>query len=158
MIKLIRTNSTNLFYKTLVKLLDEELAIVDGADHAFYSQFNKSDEIRYVIVATQNDSPVGCGAIKEYNTKTMEIKRMFVVPAARNKGIASEILAGLEDWARELSCTKCVLETGKRQPDAIGLYMKNGYRQIPNYGQYTGVENSVCFSKELIKISEKSDK
>ena len=55
----------------------------------------------------------------------------------------------LEKWARELSCTRCILETGKRQPEAIGLYKRNGYRLIPNYGQYAAVENSVCFEKEL---------
>jgi GNAT superfamily N-acetyltransferase len=74
---------------------------------------------------------------------------MFVSPGSRNKGIASKILSELENWASELSYTKCVLETGKRQPEAVGLYKKNGYKLIPNYGQYTGVENSVCFEKEL---------
>jgi GNAT superfamily N-acetyltransferase len=59
------------------------------------------------------------------------------------------ILAELEKWAGELSCTKCILETGKRQPDAIGLYKKNGYKPVPNYGQYAGVENSVCFEKVI---------
>jgi putative acetyltransferase len=74
---------------------------------------------------------------------------MYVPPGYRKKGIATTILAELENWARELSCTRCVLETGKRQPEAIGLYKRNGYRLIPNYGQYAGVENSVCFGKEL---------
>jgi len=55
----------------------------------------------------------------------------------------------LEHWAVELGYKKCVLETGKRQPDAIALYTKQGYESIPNYGQYMGMENSVCFEKEL---------
>ena len=58
-----------------------------------------------------------------------------------------EILAELETWAAELSFAKCILETGKRQPEAIGLYKKNGYKLIPNYGQYAEIENSVCFEK-----------
>lgn len=74
---------------------------------------------------------------------------MFVPTERRKKGIASAILNELENWAAELSFTKCILETGKRQPEAIGLYKKNGYKQIPNYGQYASVENSVCFRKEL---------
>ena len=146
---IIRTNSDNRDFIELVKLLDAELAIADGEDHVFYSQFNKIDKIRYVILAYENEKPVGCGAIKDYGENAMEIKRMFVSPARRNKGIASKILSELEIWASELSYNKCILETGKRQPDAIGLYKKNGYKRIPNYRQYTGVENSVCFEKEI---------
>jgi len=74
---------------------------------------------------------------------------MYVIPEKRNKGFASEVLKELENWALELSYNKCILETGKRQPEAISLYKKNGYSNIPNYGQYSGVENSVCFQKVL---------
>jgi hypothetical protein len=59
----------------------------------------------------------------------------------------------LENWAGELSYAKCILETGKRQPEAIGLYKKNGYKLIPNYGQYAEAENSLCFEKELKKLN-----
>jgi putative acetyltransferase len=59
------------------------------------------------------------------------------------------VLKALEDWAKELGYHKCILETGKRQPDAIALYQKNGYSIMPNYGQYQGVTNSVCFEKQL---------
>ena len=149
MITILRTNSDNSFFRDLVRLLDTELAIVDGKDHSFYSQFNKIDKIRYVVVAFENDMPVGCGAIKEYTKDTMEIKRMYVAPQFRKKGIASEILSELEKWAGELSCGRYTLETGKRQPEAIGLYKKSGYKVISNYGQYAGVENSVCFEKNL---------
>jgi GNAT superfamily N-acetyltransferase len=149
MINILRTNSKNHDFIKLVKLLDEGLAIVDGDDHSFYSQFNKIDNIRYVVVAYENKKPVGCGAIKEFEPGTMEVKRMFVSPEVRKKGIASKILNELEIWSLELSCSKCILETGKRQPEAIGLYKKNGYIQIPNYGQYAFVENSVCFDKRL---------
>jgi GNAT superfamily N-acetyltransferase len=132
-----------------VKELDADLKIRDGEDHAFYSQYNKSDNIKYVIVAYGNDTPVGCGAIKEYAPDTMEIKRMYVLPSKRGQGIASIILIELENWASELGYKKCVLETGKKQPEAIRLYTKNGYTLIPNYGQYIGMENSVCYEKEL---------
>ena len=115
----------------------------------FYSQFNKIDKIKYVVLVYDNNIPTGCGAIKEFGKDVMEVKRMFVSPGKRNMGFATMILTELENWAGELSCTKCILETGKRQPDAIGLYKKNGYKPIPNYGQYEGVENSVCFEKEL---------
>jgi GNAT superfamily N-acetyltransferase len=74
---------------------------------------------------------------------------MYTRPGARGKGIASLVLAELERWAGELSYGRCVLETGKRQPEAIALYKKRGYTSIPNYGQYIGVDNSVCFEKEI---------
>ena len=147
--KIMRTNSDNPDFVGLVKLLDAHLAERDGADHSFYAQFNKIDRIRHVVLAYENGTPLGCGAIKEYEAGTMEVKRMYVPPAHRKKGVATTVLAELERWARELSCTRCILETGKRQPEAIGLYKRNGYRLIPNYGQYAAVENSVCFEKGL---------
>ena len=79
----------------------------------------------------------------------MEVKRMYTIPASRGKGVAGKVLTELEKWATELSYKKCVLETGKRQPEAIELYKKNGYKLISNYGQYAGIENSVYFEKEM---------
>jgi putative acetyltransferase len=150
MTRLLRTDSENKDFIELVRALDADLAKRDGADHSFYSQFNKIAKIKFVIVLYENDTPVGCGAIKEYDTATMEIKRMYVTPENRGKGIASLVLTELENWATEMLYKKCVLETGKRQPEAIRLYTSNGYRQIPNYGQYENVENSLCFEKRLL--------
>ena len=150
MISIVRTNSTEPNFLNLVRMLDAELAIRDGDDHAFYSQFNTLEKIRHVVLAYSEGEPAGCGAIKEYSAGTMEIKRMFVVADHRRKGIAAKILSELERWAAELSFSKCILETGKKQPEAIELYKKNGYKPIPNYGQYTGVENSVCFEKKIL--------
>ena len=149
MIEILRTDSTNHDFIELVKYLDAYLAVIDGDDHLFYSQFNAVDEIKHVVVAYKNDKPFGCGAIKKFTKNTMEIKRMYTSPEGRGKGIATRILAELETWATELSFEKCVLETGKRQTDALGLYKKNGYIIIPNYGQYAGLESSVCFEKEI---------
>jgi GNAT superfamily N-acetyltransferase len=87
--------------------------------------------------------------MKEFSPNIMEVKRMYTLPECRGKGIAAKILNELEKWATELSCKKCVLETGKKQPEAVALYKKNGYKLIPNYGQYAGIENSLCFEKEL---------
>jgi putative acetyltransferase len=150
MVQFIRTNSGNNDFQKLVSELDKDLAIRDGPDHAFYAQFNTTSAIKQVIVAYDNDLPVGCGAIREYSPGTMEVKRMYVPPAFRGKGIASRILQHLEDWSAELNYTKCILETGKNQPEAIALYKKNGYSIIPNYGQYKNIDNSVCFEKELM--------
>lgn len=147
MLNLVRTNSSNSDFVSLVKLLDADLAIRDGEEHSFYAQYNKINMINHVIVAYQNDKAVSCGAIKEFSPKVMEIKRMFTIPENRGMGIASRLLAQLEEWAREMHFEKCILETGKAQPEAIALYTKNGYSIITNYGQYAGIENSICFEK-----------
>jgi GNAT superfamily N-acetyltransferase len=149
MIRIIRTNSDNQDFIGLVKHLDADLAERDGEDHSFYAQFNKIDKIKHVVVAYENDQPVGCGAIKEYAPDTMEVKRMYTSPESRGKGIASKVLRELEVWAAELSYGTCILETGKKQPEAIGLYKENGYQVIPNYGQYAETENSLCFEKHI---------
>jgi len=147
MIVLKRTSSDDKDFQRLVEELDKDLAIRDGEDHSFFAQFNKIDLIKHVVVAYDSEEPVGCGAIKEYADNTMEVKRMFVPLEKRSKGIASLVLGELEVWAKELNFTKCILETGKKQPEAIKLYLKNDYRIIPNYGQYADVESSVCFEK-----------
>lgn len=149
MITITRTTSENLDFVKLVAALDKELAIIDGDDHAFYSQYNKIDKIQHAIVAYKGDVPVGCGAIKQFDPNSMEVKRMYVNPEGRNMGTATIILKDLEMWASELGYKKCLLETGKRQEDAVALYTKNAYKVITNYGQYEGVENSVCFEKVL---------
>ena len=147
MINLLRTDSDNTDFRELVALLDADLAIRDGAEHSFYAQFNKIDAIRHVVVAYENETAVGGGAFREYEPQTAEIKRMFVRPENRGQGIAGEILAELENRAKELNFTEYILETGKKQPEAIRLYQKSGYEIIPSYGQYLNVENSVCMRK-----------
>ena len=149
MIIIVRTDSDNPDFISLVKQLDTHLAERDGADHAFYSQYNKIDKIRHAVVLVDDGKPVACGAMKEYSPIAMEVKRMFTEPETRGKGLATIVLTELEKWATELSYQKCVLETGKRQPEAIELYKKNGYKLISNYGQYVGIDNSVCFEKDL---------
>jgi putative acetyltransferase len=149
MIKIIRTNSSSPDFLQLVQALDHFLAILDGDDHAFYAQFNKVDALQNAMVAYEGEKAAGCGAFKKMDEATVEIKRMYVDESCRNKGIATQVLLALEDWAKELGYTRCILETGIRQPDAIALYQKNGYRVIDNYGQYAGVETSVCFEKIL---------
>lgn len=149
MITLTRTDSNNKDFIALVKLLDAELAELDGEEHAFYAELNKTHNLKQVIVGYEDDKPIACGAIREYSPTITEVKRMYTLPEHRGKGIATKILAALEKWAFELTYQKCILETGKRQPDAINLYKKNGYKIIPSYGKYLQMENSVCFEKEI---------
>lgn len=146
---LLHTDSSNPDFMTLVALLDQDLAIRDGAEHSFYAQFNKTDKINHALVAYLDHKPVACGAIRAYGTDAMEVKRMFVLPEYRGQGIAGIVLAELETWTAELGYSRCILETGKKQPEAIRLYQKSGYETTPNYGPYAGVENSVCMEKWL---------
>jgi len=146
---LIRTSSDNPDFKEMVTLLDKDLAIRDGDEHAFYAQFNKVDAINEVVVAYQKETPVACGAIKPFSETAAEIKRMFVHPDYRKQGIAAKVLTELEKWTEELGFIECVLETGKKQPEAIALYQKAGYHITPNYGQYIGVDNSICMAKPI---------
>ncbi len=150
MTQLLRTDSTHADFVELVRHLDADLRVRDGEDHSFYAQFNKIDKIRHVVVAYRDGQAVGCGAIKEYAPERAEVKRMYVAPAYRGRGVATQVLSELERWARELSYATCILETGVNQPEAVGLYGKNGYRVIPNYGQYEGVATSICFEKAIL--------
>jgi GNAT superfamily N-acetyltransferase len=144
-----RTTSDDADFQALVVLLDRDLAIRDGDEHDFYHQFNKIDALKNVVVAYIDNIAVGCGAFKEYESGTVEIKRMYTLPEHRGKRIAAKVLTELEQWAAQLNYTTCILETGKKQPEAIRLYVRSGYTLIPNYGQYANVENSVCMRKEL---------
>ena len=148
--KIIRTTPDNGDFRYLVNQLDCDLAIRDGKDHSFYAQFNKSTGINHALVAYADGTPAGIGALRPYNADTVEIKRMFVIPQYRGLGVAILILAELEAWARELNFKSCILETGKKQPEAIGLYNKSGYQRIPNFGPYINIDNSVCMKKEIV--------
>jgi putative acetyltransferase len=147
----IRTTSENIDFQNLVVLLDEVLKIKDGEDHDFYAQHNTLDKIKHVVVCYQDDVAIGCGAFKKLDSNTVEIKRMFVHPDYRGKGIASTVLNELELWASEFNYTNFILETGKNNPEAIALYHKSGYEIIPNYGQYQNIDTSVCLKKTFNK-------
>lgn len=147
--RILRTDSSNTDFRALVALLDEDLALRDGEDNAFYAQFNGIAVLKHCVVYYKNGIALGCGALKRFDANSMEVKRMFVSPEVRGKGIASLLLVALENWAKELGYEQCVLETGLRQPEAIALYKKNKYNIIPNYPPYVGVANSVCFRKVL---------
>ena len=150
MINLVRTDADNSHFIRLVELLDAELAIRDGEDHAFYHQFNSLDGIKHVVLVFDDDLAVGCGALKTFNHDTMEVKRMFTRPEHRGKNVAGMVLKELEKWAAELGHKNLVLKTGFNQPEAIRLYQKNLFKVIDNYGQYVGVKNSICFGKILV--------
>ena len=149
MISLKRTTSDNKDFEKLVVQLDAYLRVLDGEDHAFYAQFNKSSLLKNSLICYENGIAIGIGAYKEYDSETVEIKRMFTLPEYRGKGVAKTILSELEKWAKEEKYSVSILETGFMQKDAIHLYKKVGYEVIENFGQYIGVENSICMKKTI---------
>jgi len=147
--QIIRTSSVHEDFQLLACQLEQELSIRDGDEQEYYAQINQIGAIPHVLIAYVEGKPLGCGAIRAYDDTAMEVKRMYVQPAGRGKGIATALLQELEKWAGELGYTSCVLETGSNQPEAIALYQKHHYRQIPKFGRYVNSANSVCFRKDL---------
>ncbi|MGO4709205.1 GNAT family N-acetyltransferase [Chryseobacterium sp. 2TAF14] len=147
--QILRTDSSNIDFQNLVKLLDADLAIRNGDKHAFYDQFNKIDMIKNCIVIYIDKIPAACGAFKKFEENTVEIKRMYTSPKFRKKGLATAIVKELEIWAKESDYKKAVLESSLKQNEALSVYEKSGYHRIPNYGQYIGIDESVCYEKIL---------
>ena len=148
MFQTIRTDSKNQYYRELVIGLDKEILKRDGKDFEFYDQFNSSDGINEVVIILEDNQPIGCGTFKKHDNSTAEIKQMYTCPDFRGKGVATLILGELETWALELNYKSFILETGKKYPEAISLYLKQGFHISDNSGPYVGVEDSVCFKKE----------
>lgn len=146
--KLLKTNSNHLDFQKLTQLFDAYLVEIDGDEKDFFAQYNQI-YIDNVIICYEDEIAVGCGAFKEYEPTVAEIKRMFVLPEKRGKGIASTVLNALEIWAKENGFQHAILETSNQLTNAISLYKKSGYEIIPNYGQYIDVESSVCMKKIL---------
>lgn len=148
-VKIIRTDSDNSDFRSLVKELDLILSEKDGDMHSYYAQYNKLDKIKNVVVAFSADEPAGCGSVKKFSEDTMEVKRMYVKPEFRGKGYAKRILDELESWSAEMNYDFCILETGVRQTEAVRFYQREGYLLIPNYGQYEGLDLSICMKKRI---------
>lgn len=144
-----RTDNTNPHFKELVAALDKELRDRYGDIQDSYEKHNKMDFLDTVILAYENDAPVGCGCFKKFNENSVEIKRMFVKKENRGQGVAGAILGELEKWAAERGFTMTVLETAKRQPEAIALYKRMGYADMEKYGPYVHLEESICMKKVL---------
>jgi len=148
-IKLIRTTSENPNFAELIVALDDDLYQRNGEAQLKYRPYNKVDTIKHIVVIYVDGNPVGCGAFKKFDDESVEIKRMFVYPEMRGKQLAAKILQELEKWAVEEGYHKAVLETGHKQTEAIRLYTVAGYTLTENYGQYIGMDESICYRKEL---------
>ena len=148
-VKFIRTTSENPDFRKMVHALDEDLYQRNGEGQKQYQQYNHIDRIKHAIVIYLEGKPVGCGCFKRFDDQTVEMKRMFVQIEMRGKQLAARMLQELEKWAVEEGYSKAVLETGVRQVEAQRLYSVAGYSITENYGQYIGMKDSMCYSKEL---------
>jgi putative acetyltransferase len=144
-----RTTANDKDFQLLVKKLDHELWNELKEDQATYDQYNIVVDIPTAVVIYNNEEPVACGCFKQFDQQTVEIKRMFVQKEHRGKGLSKTILSELEQWAKEKNYRFSVLETSIHFTTARNLYTTNGYKIIPNYGQYAGLPESVCMQKEL---------
>jgi putative acetyltransferase len=107
------------------------------------------EDIAVFLVAYQDGEAVACGALRQLDSSSAEIKRMYVVPSARGTGVATAVLRALEDAAVARGWFTVMLETGTEQPDAQRFYEREGYKEIPLFGNYVGSTLSVCYSKVL---------
>jgi GNAT superfamily N-acetyltransferase len=136
----------------LIAALNAELSKLyrePGANHFRLDPAEVAEGQGAFLVAYAGEQPVGCGAVRRNDAETAEIKRMYVVPTARSGGVARRVLDQLEVEARRLGVARVVLETGIRNPDALALYQRAGYAEIPLFGEYIGSPLSVCMAKDL---------
>ena len=148
-IKIIHTESKNADFIKLIKLLDDDLNGRYGELQKQYDKHNKVDYINDVVVIYDDEVPVACGGFKEHDSKSVELKRIFVKKENRRQGLSKKIINELEKLAQTKGYKYAVLETGKKQIEAINLYKNSGYEMIENYEPYVGNENSLCMKKEL---------
>jgi putative acetyltransferase len=149
MITLKRTDADDPQFRELVSALNEELARRDGADHPL-AQFNSIAELKMVLVAYCDEEAVGCAAMARYDERTVELKRMYVLPDFRGQRIGERILVELEHWAKEMGVARGILFMGSRQPEAQQLYLRNGYHKVDKYGPLREIADCQCFAKALV--------
>jgi GNAT superfamily N-acetyltransferase len=138
--------------RRLIAALDAHLASRYAPDQMFGPNLNQEQVkpgLGTFLVARADGRAIGCGALRRRDTTTSEVKRMYVEPEQRGRGVARAILAHLEAAARELGTHRLVLETGIYQAEAIGLYRRAGFRPIDCFGEYADSPTSACFEKTI---------
>jgi putative acetyltransferase len=152
--KIRRENIPSPVANSLIQSLNAELSKLypeEGANHFRLDPDEVAEGRGAFYVAYCDGRPVGCGAIRLLDADTAEVKRMYVMPGARSRGIARALLDSLESDARRLGARRLVLETGERQAEALALYAHAGFCRIPAFGEYAGSPLSVCMAKALQK-------
>lgn len=151
-LKILATDKTNMDFINLIEQLDENLNLLNGETQKQYDKHNKIDHINEVVLVYIDEVPVACGAWKEFDHSSIELKRIFVKNEYRRRGIARSIVCELERLGKEKGYSYAILETGIKQLEAIQLYKSLGYIVTQNYEPYIGCDNSVCMKKDLSKL------
>ncbi|HPG38550.1 MAG TPA: GNAT family N-acetyltransferase [bacterium] len=144
-----RTTNTHPDFLLLMQKLDAEMHARYGELQLQYNPHNILAELDTALLGYVEGKPAACGCFKVVDERTVEIKRMYMDRDYRGKGYSIALLQALEAWAAGLGYSRAILETGNKQPEAIGLYKKCGYQIIENYGPYVNMPNSVCMEKIL---------
>jgi len=152
-ITITRAEITANVSRALIDSLNAELRDLypePGATHFRLDAGEVADGRGTFLVVFLEEAPVGCGALRVLDAETAELKRMYVSPAVRGRGLGRRLVAALESEARALGVRRLVLETGIRQATALALYRATGFKPIPLYGEYClSPETSVCLGKDL---------
>ena len=147
--EIVKTDTSHPDFVALIQLLDVELQEQYGAVQALYDEHNKTGVLETTLVGNLDEVAVACGCFQTVDEQTVEIQRMFVCEEHRGKGYSVQLLQELELWAADLGYCRAILETGRKQLEAINLYRKFGYEVTDNYEPYVGIENSICMKKRL---------
>jgi GNAT superfamily N-acetyltransferase len=138
--------------QSLIDALNAELSgryPEEGACHFRLDPDEVADGQGSFLIASRAGKPIGCGAVRRIEERTGEIKRMYVSPEERGRGVGRAILAALEAEAKTLGISRLVLETGVRQSEALALYQRAGFSRIAPFGEYVECPLSVCMAKQL---------
>lgn len=146
-----KTDGKNKDFIENCRLLDMDLdrRVGKKIQREKYKKYNQTDEISEAIVIYQDNKAIGGGAIRKYDTKTAELKRVFVHTEYQGHGIGSQLVAQLIEWAAELGYQRILLETGELLAESCAVYKKLGFEIIPNYGPYVNMPESLCMAKDL---------
>jgi N-acetylglutamate synthase-like GNAT family acetyltransferase len=145
------TDGKDADFISLCRQLDDFLNDLVGGEEnrSEYVSYNTLQDIHHVWIAYENDFPVGCVSLKDKTNRTGEIKRVYVTPMYRRKGIAQKLFEELERTARQNGYTRLILETGNLLDASVHLYLKLGFHVIDNYEPYVNMPESVCFEKVI---------
>ncbi len=156
----VKCDSSNPVFIENCRLLDEDLDRRVGKEiqRDKYNKYNQIDKIRECIVVYADGKPVGGGAIRAYDAKRTELKRVFVRPEYQGRGIGTQLVKRLLSWAADLDYESVILETGELLKESCHVYKKLGFKIIPNYGPYVNMPESLCMERKLCKLRAFEDK
>lgn len=146
-----RTGGQDKDFMENCRLLDQDLDRRVGKviKRDQYKQYNQLDKVQEAIVVYQGGQAIGGGAIRKYDDKIAELKRVFVRPEFQGQGIGNKLVSLLMEWAAELGYRRMILETGELLAESCAVYKKLGFQVIPNYGPYVNMPESLCMARDL---------